>query len=97
MSFVDFYSARKIIMERDGSINSEPKHHQIDGSNKLSISAEEIASITGWTRATVMKKARAGEIPFVPLSKKRGIFLRESFFYWLKNQESDACWGGTNS
>jgi len=53
------------------------------------ISVQEISNLTGWSPATVMKKARAGLIPFVPLSGKRGIFLRESFFYWLKNQETN--------
>ena len=53
------------------------------------ISVQEISNLTGWSPATVMKKARAGLIPFVPLSGKRGIFLRESFLYWLKNQETN--------
>lgn len=58
-------------------------------SDPMLISANEISNITGWTPATVMKKARAGLIPFVPLSGKRGVFLRESFLYWLKNQEKN--------
>lgn len=68
---------------------NEPKHQGNNYSDNMIISIAEISSITGWTPATVMKKARAGVIPFIPLSGKRGIFLRESFMYWLKNQEKN--------
>lgn len=53
------------------------------------ISVDEISHLTHWNPTTIMKKARAGIIPFVRLSGKRGIFLRESFVYWLKNQEQN--------
>ena len=73
-------------------MNDHQQLHQ-DGSseqsNPLIMSPEEISEITGWSTATVMKKARRGEIPFIPLSGKRGVFLRESFVYWLKNQEQN--------
>jgi hypothetical protein len=62
---------------------------EIKPTTQLVITPAEIAEITGWTVATVMKKAREGHIPFVPLSGKRGVFLRESFLYWLKNQETN--------
>jgi len=71
--------------------NNQHAHEGGNGQqlNPLIISPDEIGNITGWSSSTVMKKARRGEIPFVPLSGKRGIFLRESFFYWLKNQEQN--------
>jgi len=81
-------------------MNKNNRPHE-DGStdqpNPMIMSAEEIARITGWASATVMKKARSGEIPFVPLSGKRGVFLRESFMYWLKNKENNTSWGSNNS
>jgi hypothetical protein len=73
-------------------MSNQQHPHQGDNEeqpNPLIMSPEEISKITGWCPATVMKKARKGEIPFVPLSGKRGIFLRESFLYWLKNQEQN--------
>jgi hypothetical protein len=47
-----------------------------------------VADLLHYAPKTVFKKAEAGEIPSVPISRRHRIFYRESIMYWLKNLET---------
>jgi len=46
------------------------------------------AAMTGYQPSTIYNKAEAHEIPSVPLSKRKRVFLRESILYWIKGLET---------
>ena len=51
------------------------------------ITIEEVAKILHYSPKTVYKKAARGEIPSVPISRRKRLFSREAIHYWLSNKQ----------
>jgi excisionase family DNA binding protein len=51
------------------------------------ITIEEVAKLLHYSPKTVYKKAARGEIPSVPLSRRKRLFSREAIHYWLANKQ----------
>jgi excisionase family DNA binding protein len=51
------------------------------------ITIEEVARILHYSPKTVYKKAAKGEIPSVPISRRKRLFSREAIHYWLSNKQ----------
>ena len=48
---------------------------------------DEVARILRYSPKTVYKKAARGEIPSVPISRRKRLFSREAIYYWLANKQ----------
>ena len=48
---------------------------------------QEVAALLRYSVKTVYKKAAKGEIPSVPLSRRKRLFSREAIEYWLANKQ----------
>lgn len=48
---------------------------------------EEVAKLLHYSPKTVYKKAAKGEIPSVPISRRKRLFSREVIDYWLTNRQ----------
>ena len=51
------------------------------------LTIEEIAKLLHYSVKTVYKKAARGEIPSVPISRRKRLFSREAIQYWLANKQ----------
>jgi excisionase family DNA binding protein len=51
------------------------------------ITIEEVARILHYSTKTVYKKAARGEIPSVPISRRKRLFSREAIYYWVANKQ----------
>jgi excisionase family DNA binding protein len=51
------------------------------------MSVEEVARLLHYSRKTVYKKASRGELPSVPLSRRKRLFDRQTIRYWLANRQ----------
>ena len=51
------------------------------------ITIEEVAKLLHYSAKTVYKKAAKGEIPSVPLSRRKRLFNRDAIHYWLVNRQ----------
>ena len=51
------------------------------------ITIKEVATILHYSAKTVYKKAARGEIPSVPISRRKRLFSREAIYYWLVNKQ----------
>jgi excisionase family DNA binding protein len=51
------------------------------------ITIEEVARILHYSPKTIYKKAARGEIPSVPISRRKRLFSREAIYYWLTNRQ----------
>jgi excisionase family DNA binding protein len=51
------------------------------------ITIEEVARILHYSPKTVYKKAARGEIPSVPISRRKRLFSREAIHFWLSNKQ----------
>jgi excisionase family DNA binding protein len=47
----------------------------------------EVADLLRYSVKTVYKKAAKGEIPSIPLSRRKRLFSREAIQYWLANKQ----------
>jgi excisionase family DNA binding protein len=48
---------------------------------------QEVAALLRYSIKTVYKKAAKGEIPSVPISRRKRLFSREAIQYWLANKQ----------
>ena len=48
---------------------------------------QEVARVLHYSTKTVYKKAAKGEIPSVPISRRKRLFSREAIYYWLANRQ----------
>ena len=48
---------------------------------------QEVAELLHYSPKTVYKKAARGEIPSIPISRRKRLFNRESILYWLANKQ----------
>jgi excisionase family DNA binding protein len=48
---------------------------------------DEVAKFLHYSPKTVYKKAAKGEIPSVPISKRKRLFDRDVLIYWLTNKQ----------
>ena len=48
---------------------------------------KEVAKMLHYSSKTVYKKAARGEIPSVPISRRRRLFSREAINHWLANRQ----------
>ena len=48
---------------------------------------EEVAQLLRYSTKTVYKKAAKGEIPSVPVSRRKRLFSRDAINYWLANKQ----------
>ncbi|MBV9506514.1 MAG: helix-turn-helix domain-containing protein [Acidobacteriia bacterium] len=53
----------------------------------LLMTIEEVAKLLRYSPKTIYKKAARGEIPSVPLSRRKRLFNREAMEYWLINNQ----------
>jgi excisionase family DNA binding protein len=51
------------------------------------ITIKEVAKILHYSPKTVYKKAARGEIPSVPISRRKRLFSLEAINYWLANKQ----------
>lgn len=51
------------------------------------MTVEEVARLLHYSVKTVYKKAARGEIPSVPISRRKRLFSREAIEYWLANRQ----------
>ena len=51
------------------------------------ITIEEVAKLLHYSPKTVYKKAARGEIPSVPISRRKRLFNLEAINYWLANKQ----------
>lgn len=51
------------------------------------MTVEEVAKLLHYSTKTVYKKAARGEIPSVPISRRKRLFSREAIHYWLANKQ----------
>ncbi|MGA7409468.1 MAG: helix-turn-helix domain-containing protein [Bryobacteraceae bacterium] len=49
---------------------------------------EEVAKLLHYSTKTVYKKAARGEIPSMPISRRKRLFSREAIDYWLANKQT---------
>ena len=47
----------------------------------------EVAELLHYSPKTVYKKAARGEIPSIPLSRRKRLFSRQAIEYWLANRQ----------
>jgi len=47
----------------------------------------EVAKLLHYSVKTVYKKAARGEIPSVPISRRKRLFSRQAIYYWLANRQ----------
>jgi excisionase family DNA binding protein len=47
----------------------------------------DVAKLLHYSVKTVYKKAAKGEIPSVPISRRKRLFSREAIQYWLANKQ----------
>jgi excisionase family DNA binding protein len=48
---------------------------------------QEVAKLLHYSTKTVYKKASRGEIPSVPISRRKRLFSREAIQYWLAGKQ----------
>jgi excisionase family DNA binding protein len=48
---------------------------------------QEVATLLHYSIKTIYKKAAKGEIPSVPISRRKRLFSREAIQYWLANKQ----------
>jgi excisionase family DNA binding protein len=51
------------------------------------LTIQEVAKILHYSPKTIYKKAAKGEIPSVPISRRKRLFSREAIYYWLANRQ----------
>jgi excisionase family DNA binding protein len=51
------------------------------------LTIQEVAELLHYSVKTVYRKAARGEIPSVPISRRRRLFSREAIEYWLANKQ----------
>jgi excisionase family DNA binding protein len=51
------------------------------------LTIQEVATLLHYSVKTVYKKAAKGEIPSVPISRRKRLFKRETIEYWLANKQ----------
>jgi len=51
------------------------------------ITIQEVAQILHYSPKTIYKKAARGEIPSIPLSRRKRLFNRDAILYWLANKQ----------
>lgn len=50
------------------------------------MTVEEVAELLRYSVKTIYKKAARGEIPSVPISRRKRLFDRATINYWLANK-----------
>ena len=51
------------------------------------LTIKEVAELLHYSAKTVYRKAAKGEIPSVPISRRKRLFSREAIDYWLANKQ----------
>jgi len=51
------------------------------------ITIDEVARLLHYSTKTVYKKAARGEIPSVPISRRKRLFSREAIYFWVANKQ----------
>ena len=51
------------------------------------LTIQEVAELLHYSEKTVYKKAARGEIPSIPLSRRKRLFNRQAIEYWLANRQ----------
>lgn len=51
------------------------------------LTIKEVAKLLHYSEKTVYKKAARGEIPSIPVSRRKRLFNREAITYWLANKQ----------
>ncbi len=48
---------------------------------------QQVAELLHYSPKTVYKKSAKGEIPSVPISRRKRLFSRDAINYWLANKQ----------
>ncbi len=51
------------------------------------MTVEDVARLLHYSVKTVYKKAAKGEIPSLPISRRKRLFDRDTILYWLANRQ----------
>jgi excisionase family DNA binding protein len=51
------------------------------------LTIKQVAELLHYSVKTIYKKAARGEIPSVPISRRKRLFSREALQYWLANKQ----------
>ena len=51
------------------------------------LTIKEVAELLHYSVKTVYKKAARGEIPSMPISRRKRLFSHEAIHYWLANKQ----------
>jgi excisionase family DNA binding protein len=51
------------------------------------MTVQEVAKLLKYSEKTIYKKAARGEIPSVPISRRKRLFNREVIHHWLANKQ----------
>lgn len=51
------------------------------------MTVHEVAKLLKYSEKTIYKKAAKGEIPSIPLSRRKRLFSRQAIEYWLANRQ----------
>jgi excisionase family DNA binding protein len=51
------------------------------------ITIQELARILRYSPKTIYKKAARGEIPSIPISRRKRLFSRDAIVHWLANRQ----------
>jgi excisionase family DNA binding protein len=51
------------------------------------LTIQEVAKLLHYSPKTIYKKAARGEIPSVPISRRKRLFSLEAINYWLANKQ----------
>ena len=55
--------------------------------SKNLMTVQDVAELLKYSPKTVYKKAARGEIPSIPISRRKRLFSRETIEYWLANKQ----------
>ena len=51
------------------------------------LTIQDVAKLLHYSVKTIYKKAARGEIPSVPISRRKRLFSRDAINYWLANRQ----------
>jgi excisionase family DNA binding protein len=52
------------------------------------LTIQEVAALLHYSTKTVYKKAARGEIPSIPISRRKRLFSRDAIVYWLETRQT---------
>jgi excisionase family DNA binding protein len=73
-------------LKSNESTNGASKGETMTDTRNL-ITTVEVAELLRYSPKTIYKKAAKGEIPSIPISRRKRLFSRQAIEYWLANRQ----------